>query len=60
MFVTVSTKYRRSYVWRYRCDVQLNEFLRSIKKEPAKVDFQAMINILIIHAQSPEELLQVR
>ncbi|XP_012546864.1 protein VAC14 homolog isoform X2 [Bombyx mori] len=44
---------------RRMCDVQLNEFLRSIKKEPAKVDFQAMINILIIHAQSPEELLQL-
>ncbi|RVE40718.1 hypothetical protein evm_014633 [Chilo suppressalis] len=44
---------------RRMCDVQLNEFLRSIKKDPSKVDFQAMINILITHAQSPEELLQV-
>lgn len=42
-----------------RCDVQLNEFLRSIKKDPSRVDFQAMINILITHAQSPEEMLQV-
>ncbi|XP_045777776.1 protein VAC14 homolog isoform X2 [Maniola jurtina] len=41
------------------CDVQLNEFLRSIKKEPSEVNFQAMINILITHAQSTEELLQL-
>ncbi|KAM3959400.1 protein VAC14 homolog [Aphomia sociella] len=44
---------------RRMCDVQLNEFLRSIKKDPSRVDFQAMINILITHAQSPEELLQL-
>lgn len=37
----------------------MNEFLRSIKKDPSQVDFQAMINILITHAQSPEELVQV-
>lgn len=39
--------------------MQLNEFLRSIKKDPSRADFQAMINILITHAQSPEELVQV-
>ncbi|XP_045452667.1 protein VAC14 homolog [Melitaea cinxia] len=44
---------------RRMCDVQLNEFLRSIKKDPSEVDFQAMINILITHAQSTEELLQL-
>ncbi|XP_050682577.1 protein VAC14 homolog isoform X2 [Leptidea sinapis] len=43
---------------RRMCEVQLNEFLRSIKKSPSQVDFQAMINILITHAQSTEELLQ--
>ncbi|RVE52958.1 hypothetical protein evm_002435 [Chilo suppressalis] len=48
----------RSLQTHLKCDVQLNEFLRSIKKDPSKVDFQAMINILITHAQSPEELLQ--
>lgn len=42
-----------------RCDVQLSEFLRSIKKDPSRADFQAMINILITHAQSSEELVQV-
>lgn len=40
-------------------DVQLSEFLRSIKKEPSRVDFQAMINILITHAMATEELMQV-
>ncbi|XP_038211382.1 protein VAC14 homolog [Zerene cesonia] len=44
---------------RRMCEVQLNEFLRSIRKDPSQVDFQAMINILITHAQSTEELLQV-
>lgn len=40
-------------------DTVLGEFLRSIKTNPARVDFQAMINILIIHAQSMDELLQL-
>ncbi|XP_050352282.1 protein VAC14 homolog [Nymphalis io] len=44
---------------RRMCDVQLNEFLRSIKKDPSEVNFEAMINILITHAQSTEELLQL-
>ncbi|CAG5055709.1 unnamed protein product [Parnassius apollo] len=44
---------------RRMCEVQLNEFLRSIKKDPSQVDFQSMINILITHAQSPEELVQL-
>ncbi|CAK1553136.1 unnamed protein product [Leptosia nina] len=44
---------------RRMCEVQLNEFLRSIRKDPTQVDFQSMINILITHAQSTEELLQL-
>lgn len=44
---------------RRMCDIQLGEFLRSIKKEPARVEFAAMINILITHAQSPDELVQL-
>ncbi|XP_022117353.2 protein VAC14 homolog [Pieris rapae] len=44
---------------RRMCEVQLNEFLRSIRKEHSQVDFQAMINSLITHAQSSEELLQL-
>lgn len=40
-------------------DTVLGEFLRSIKANPARVDFPAMINILITHAQSTDELLQL-
>nr|CAD7585743.1 unnamed protein product [Timema genevievae] len=40
------------------CDTVLNEFLRSIKKDPSRVKFDEMINILITHSQSPDELLQ--
>ncbi|XP_050464028.1 protein VAC14 homolog [Cataglyphis hispanica] len=40
-------------------DTVLGEFLRSIKANPARVDFPAMINILITHAQSNDELLQL-
>lgn len=40
-------------------DIVLGEFLRSIKSNPAGVDFSGMINILITHAQSTDELLQL-
>lgn len=40
------------------CEVVLEEFLRSIMKNPDKVDFAAMINILIIHSVSSEDLVQ--
>jgi len=40
-------------------DTVLGEFLRSIKSYSARVDFPAMINILIMHAQSTDELLQL-
>ncbi|KAL0131673.1 hypothetical protein PUN28_002901 [Cardiocondyla obscurior] len=40
-------------------DTVLGEFLRSIKANPARVDFPAMINILITHAQSSDDLLQL-
>ncbi|CAG5089147.1 Similar to Vac14: Protein VAC14 homolog (Rattus norvegicus) [Cotesia congregata] len=40
-------------------DTVLGEFLRSIKANPSRVDFQGMINILIVHAQSADELLQL-
>ncbi|KAK9694327.1 Vacuolar protein 14 C-terminal Fig4p binding [Popillia japonica] len=33
------------------CETVLGEFLRSIKKDPARVNFGSMINILITHAQ---------
>ncbi|XP_046483958.1 protein VAC14 homolog [Neodiprion pinetum] len=40
-------------------DTVLGEFLRSIKSNPDRVDFSSMINILITHAQSSDELLQL-
>ncbi|XP_033328724.1 protein VAC14 homolog isoform X1 [Megalopta genalis] len=40
-------------------DTVLGEFLRSIKTNPSRVDFPGMINILITHAQSTDELLQL-
>lgn len=40
-------------------DTVLGEFLHSIKADPARVDFGAMINILIAHAQSTDEILQL-
>ncbi|XP_076248910.1 protein VAC14 homolog [Calliopsis andreniformis] len=40
-------------------DTVLGEFLRNIKSNPERVDFPAMINILITHAQSTDELLQL-
>ncbi|XP_035717197.1 protein VAC14 homolog [Vespa mandarinia] len=40
-------------------DIVLGEFLRNIKSNPARVDFSGMINILITHAQSTDELLQL-
>lgn len=40
-------------------DTVLGEFLRSIKATPGRVDFPGMINILITHAQSTDELLQL-
>ena len=39
-------------------DTVLGEFLRNIKSNPSRVDFSAMINILIAHAQSTDEILQ--
>lgn len=39
-------------------DTVLGEFLRSIKANPSRVDFPGMINILITHAQSTDDLLQ--
>lgn len=42
------------------CESTLGEFLRGIKSEPSRVDFGAMINILINHAQEKsDDLVQV-
>lgn len=40
------------------CDTLLNTFLRSIKNNPSDADMPAMINILIEHAQSNNDLIQ--
>ncbi|XP_048523588.1 protein VAC14 homolog isoform X4 [Dendroctonus ponderosae] len=41
------------------CETTLGEFLRNIKSEPSRVNFGAMINILINHAQEKsDELVQ--
>ncbi|XP_014216147.1 protein VAC14 homolog isoform X2 [Copidosoma floridanum] len=40
-------------------DVVFTNFFRSIKSNPSRVDFAGMINILILHAQSSDELLQL-
>lgn len=41
------------------CDTVLGEFLRSIKQDPSRANFPAMINILIVHAQAQDEFLQL-
>jgi len=41
------------------CEKQLGEFLSNIIKNPAGVDFPAMINILILHSQSYNVMLQM-
>ncbi|KAI5708796.1 hypothetical protein M8J76_003535 [Diaphorina citri] len=40
------------------CESLLNEFLCNIKQDNSQVDFNSMINILIVHSQTSEELLQ--
>nr|XP_023024836.1 protein VAC14 homolog [Leptinotarsa decemlineata] len=37
------------------CETTLGEFLRSVKSDPSRVDFGAMINILINHAQEKSD-----
>lgn len=40
------------------CDTLLSLFLRSIRNDPSCVDIKSMVNILIGHAQSSNELIQ--
>ncbi|XP_075432695.1 protein VAC14 homolog isoform X2 [Ascaphus truei] len=44
---------------RKMCEVSLGEFLKEIKKLPASVKFAEMANILVIHCQSSEDLIQL-
>jgi len=36
----------------------LGQFLHSIKENPSRVDFKAMINVVIGHSQASDELVQ--
>ncbi|UYV65839.1 VAC14 [Cordylochernes scorpioides] len=40
------------------CETLLGEFLKSISRQPENVDFCAMVNFLLINAQSNDELVQ--
>ncbi|XKL59384.1 hypothetical protein PGB90_000400 [Kerria lacca] len=40
------------------CESVLNKFLRSIKQEPSKVNFEEMANTVTIHSQSFDNLVQ--
>ncbi|CAG7732052.1 unnamed protein product [Allacma fusca] len=41
------------------CETVLGEFLREIIKSPTMADYSSMINVLILHSQSKDELLQL-
>ncbi|KAG0727237.1 Protein VAC14 [Chionoecetes opilio] len=64
---TPSPSSRRSWrdsssFWRdpsRRCEAVVGEFLVSIKKAPEKVKFADMINIVIVHAQSNDPVVQM-
>ncbi|KAI1285478.1 Protein VAC14 -like protein [Halotydeus destructor] len=43
---------------RRMCETLLSEFLCKIIANPSKADFAVMVNILIIHSQSREEIVQ--
>ncbi|XP_073461748.1 protein VAC14 homolog [Aquarana catesbeiana] len=44
---------------RKMCEVSLGEFLKEIKKLPETVKFAEMANILVIHCQSSDDLIQL-
>ncbi|NXE64486.1 VAC14 protein, partial [Calcarius ornatus] len=44
---------------RKMCEVALGEFLKEIKKNPSSVKFAEMANILVIHCQATEDLIQL-
>ncbi|XP_028930594.1 protein VAC14 homolog isoform X1 [Ornithorhynchus anatinus] len=41
------------------CEVSLGEFLKEIKKTPSSVKFAEMANVLVIHCQAPDDLIQL-
>ncbi|XP_075366565.1 protein VAC14 homolog isoform X3 [Mycteria americana] len=44
---------------RKMCEVALGEFLKEIKKNPSCVKFAEMANILVIHCQAADDLIQL-
>ncbi|XP_026539978.1 protein VAC14 homolog [Notechis scutatus] len=44
---------------RKMCEMALGEFLKEIKKTPANVKFAEMANILVIHCQASDDLIQL-
>ncbi|NXO77536.1 VAC14 protein, partial [Sitta europaea] len=44
---------------RKMCEVALGEFLKEIKKNPSSVKFAGMANILVIHCQAADDLIQL-
>ncbi|XP_054856657.1 protein VAC14 homolog isoform X1 [Eublepharis macularius] len=44
---------------RKMCEVALGEFLKEIKKSPSSVKFAEMANILVIHCQASDDLIQL-
>ncbi|XP_044290050.1 protein VAC14 homolog isoform X2 [Varanus komodoensis] len=44
---------------RKMCEVALGEFLKEIKKNPSNVKFAEMANILVIHCQASDDLIQL-
>ncbi|XP_068116129.1 protein VAC14 homolog isoform X1 [Hyperolius riggenbachi] len=44
---------------RKMCEVSLGEFLKEIKKLPESVKYAEMANILVIHCQSSDDLIQL-
>ncbi|CAH2323816.1 VAC14 homolog [Pelobates cultripes] len=44
---------------RKMCEMSLGEFLKEIKKQPSSVKFAEMANILVIHSQSSDDLIQL-
>ncbi|NXM21125.1 VAC14 protein, partial [Ploceus nigricollis] len=44
---------------RKMCEVALGEFLKEIKKNPSSVKFAEMANILVIHCQATDNLIQL-
>uniref|UniRef100_A0A8C5WM79 Protein VAC14 homolog n=1 Tax=Leptobrachium leishanense TaxID=445787 RepID=A0A8C5WM79_9ANUR len=44
---------------RKMCEMSLGEFLKEIKKQPHSVKFAEMANILVIHGQSTDDLIQL-